>query len=501
VSRFLGVLLASAVVAAVSACGDDDDDAASSPTVSDPASPSAAEGVEIDTPDEAVLTVDLPPGEIAPAWPNIVASGDFNADDETDLVIGAPLADGPEGDRADAGAAYVLFGPLDGEINAVEDAGLRVLGAVAGDNLGSGVASGDLNGDGTDDIIVGASGSNALENLRTDMGEAYVILGKPELDGTVDTLNREQDFTFQPAEGFAQVGRALAAGDVNGDGMDDLVAGAPYGGRQPGTEPGGPRTTIGEVYVVYGRPDFGGLVSVADAAEDARLTGLREFDQFGGSVALADTDADSVLDIIVGASGWDGADQDRDAAGGVFVFAGGSGLSGVIPADQADQTITGPAAYSLGTSVVATDLDADGSAEIAATAPTAHAFDGRASAGRVYLITSPAPGAIDLERCGCAFAVSGPDPGTFFATTLASTDDILAMGTGVAGDAAGKTFSVGTLSGDLDLATSAAATRTYTESGGDALAFADMDGDGRPELLALVAGPGDPVLYAVRAGD
>ena len=148
--------------------------------------------------------------------------------------------------------------------------------------------------------------------------------------------------------------------------------------------------------------------------------------------------------------------------------------------------------------VATTDLDGDGSTEIAATAPSAHALDGRASAGRVYLVSGPASGpAVDLEQCGCSRAVSGPDPGTFFAATLASSGSLLAMGTGIAGDAVGKTFVIDSLSEDLDLASSPAGLRVYAESGGDALAFADVDADGEPELLTLAAGPGDPALYAV----
>jgi FG-GAP repeat len=500
VAKFLTALLAVATATiALVACGDDDDDPPASPSgpVDASSPPASAELPEISTPEEALLTVHLPPGETAPAWPNTIASGDFNADEDADLLLGAPLADGPDGARVDAGAAYVLFGPFDEEMDAIDDAGLTILGAIAGDNLGSGVASGDLNADGADDIIVGASGSNAIENIRTDMGEAYVIFGRPELEGTIDTLNREQDFTLQPAEGFAQVGRALAAGDVNGDGTDDLVAGAPYGGREPGTEPGGPRTTVGEVYVVYGAPELGGLVSVADAAEDLRLAGLRESDQFGQSLALADVAGDPTLDIIVGASGWDGVDQDRDASGAIFVFVGGADLGGVIPADQAELTISGAEAYSLGSLLAAVDLDGDASVEIASTAPTAHGFDGRASAGRTYLITAPDSGPlVDLEQCDCATAVSGPAPGTFFASTLASRGDLLAMGTGVAGDAVGKTYVIDSLAEDLDLSMNPAGVRVYANSGGDAIAFADIDSDGVAEFLTLAAGPGDPVLYA-----
>src|SRR3972149_6665376 len=103
-----------------------------------------------------------------------LAAGDFNGDGIGELLIGLSFADGPGNSREDAGEAFVIFGRrgLDGEIDlALEEAGLHILGALPGDSLGFGVASGDLNGDGIDDVIVGAPGSNGLMNIRPDLGE------------------------------------------------------------------------------------------------------------------------------------------------------------------------------------------------------------------------------------------------------------------------------------------------------------------------------------------
>ncbi len=102
-----------------------------------------------------------------------------------------------------------------------------------------------MNGDGIDDLIVGAPEGS---NINTFAGEAYVIYGQAGTErGTVDlsTLTAAQGFIIQgDPEGDLAGFSVSSAGDVNGDGIDDLIVGTPLG------DDGGPRA--GEAYVIYG---------------------------------------------------------------------------------------------------------------------------------------------------------------------------------------------------------------------------------------------------------
>ncbi len=444
-----------------------------------------------------------------------LASGDFNGDGIGDLLIGLPFADGPDNAREDAGEAVVIFGRggLEREIDLARDeVGLHVFGALPGDNLGFGVAAGDLNGDGVDDIIVGAPGSNGLESIRTDLGEAYVIFGGPDLGGAVDTASVEQDFTLIAAEGFSRIGTSFAVADVNGDGLDDLVAGAPFAGREPGTPPGGPRTTIGEVYVIFGSLDLRGGASVAKEEQDVLISGARELDAFGQSVAAADVNGDGVADIIVGARGFDGPDGAKDAAGAVAVFFGSSGLSGRLGMDDADFTILGADANdSLGEVVASGDFNGDGLADILAVARTGDGPDNmRRNSGEVYMVlgSDSLSGRLDLAKEGPDAVVYGAEPQALTATAVASGDldgdgrDDVALGTALtpkSGRAlSGMVYVVfgADLAGEIDLSLNVEGPLIIRGSAegealGTGVAVDDFSGEGRPQLALAAAADQD----------
>ena len=454
---------------------------------------------------------DLPTGGMS------AAGGDFNGDGVGDILLGAPFGDGPGNSRLEAGEAYVIYGPraLEGEIDlAGGGADVTIWGALAGDNLGFSVISGDLNGDGVDDVVVGAPGSNGLTNVRTDLGEAYVIFGSPSLAGTVDLAEVEQDFTFRPAEGFTRVGTTFAIGDVNADGVDDLIAGGPGGGRVEGSSVGSPRTTEGEVYVVFGGAGLVGEKDVARGEEDVRLKGAAELDGFGRSVASGDVNGDGVDDIVVGASSADGPDDARQEAGEAYVFFGSTALAGRVDSADAALTVLGAGEReALGAAVAGGDFNGDGLADIVLSAHFRGAPGGsRPNAGTAYVIFGSASlgGVLDLAGQATDAVVFGRDAFDFMPSAMAAADtdgdglDDLALGAAAAAGpensrpGAGEAYvlSGGALAGQIDLRVDVdAAVFVYgalsDEEAGRVASWSDIDGDGKPELLLLAPGRQD----------
>ena len=443
-----------------------------------------------------------------------LARGDFNGDGVDDLLLGAPLGDGPDNSREDSGEAYVIYGSggLEGEINLGEGSGdLAILGALAGDNLGFSTIAGDLNGDGVDDIVVGAPGSNGLTNIRTDLGEAYVIFGSPSLRGTVDLAEEEQGFTLRAAEGFARVGTSFAVGDVNDDGIDDLIAGAPFAGRREGSRPGAPRTTEGEVYVVFGSPDLSGEKDVARGEEDVRLKGAQELDSFGQAVASADVNGDAIDDIIVTAQRADGPDDSRKESGEAYVFFGSAGLSGKVDAVEADVTVYGAEeGDALGDLASSGDLNGDGLADIVLSARFADGPDNaRDGGGEAYVLfgSTALGGIVDLAEGAPDAVVYGRDPTDWIPSALALADvdadgrDDLALGAAYAdgpqnfrSDGGEAYVLTGDgLEGEIDLGVDVE-TPVFIygpASGGQlglGLLWLDLDGDGGQEMLLLAPG-------------
>ena len=212
---------------------------------------------------------------------SVSGAGDVNNDGYADLIVGAPYN---EDAGTDTGRAYVLSGS-DGEILYI------FTGEAANDRFGSSVSgAGDLNNDGYDDLIVGASRNDAG---GTDAGRAYVFSG---LDG--DTL---YIFTGEAASNY--LGWSVSgAGDVNDDGYDDLIVGSPYNSA------GG--SFAGRAYV------FSGL----DGDTLHVFSGQAAGDCLGSSVSGAgDVDRNGYDDLIVAAL--------RAAldSGRVYVYSGQTG--------------------------------------------------------------------------------------------------------------------------------------------------------------------------------
>ncbi len=204
-----------------------------------------------------------------------------NAGGGAGLIVGAYLED--SGGSA-AGAAYLVEGDAPaGSVGASATA--MIVGEAAGDRLGFSVAGGkDLDGDGIDDLVVGADRS---DYAAVNAGVAWIFLGP--VSGTVSAGDADGALVGQTS--YESLGYAVAlADDLDGDGQADVVVGAPgYGSF----------AEAGSVLVLYGPADQ----VVADTSADAVIQGENAGDGFGSAVADAgDFDQDGKGDLIVGAS-------------------------------------------------------------------------------------------------------------------------------------------------------------------------------------------------------
>src|SRR4028118_380329 len=183
---------------------------------------------------------------------SVSSAGDVNGDGFDDLIIGASSAD-PNG-ITNAGQSYVVFGSNSGfgasvNLSALNGSnGFAINGIAASDSSGTSVSSaGDVNGDGFDDLIVGAVFADP--NGISEAGQSYVVFGSNTGFGAgldLSTLNGSNGFAINGIAADDRSGWSVSsAGDVNGDGFDDLIIGAIY------ADPNG-IDRAGQSYVVFG---------------------------------------------------------------------------------------------------------------------------------------------------------------------------------------------------------------------------------------------------------
>jgi hypothetical protein len=188
---------------------------------------------------------------------SVSGAGDVNNDGYADVIVGAEYAS-PNGlGRGYSGAAYVIFGMASGfttldtlSFTSNTSAGYMIQGAVLNDRIGNAVSgAGDVNNDGYADVIVGA-GSKWVGGA----GAAYVIFGMASGFANVDLASfissDSTGFIIQGAVAGDWLGMSVSgAGDVNGDGFDDVIVGAPLADPNVGAG----RSQAGVAYVIFGK--------------------------------------------------------------------------------------------------------------------------------------------------------------------------------------------------------------------------------------------------------
>ncbi|MBW2978331.1 FG-GAP repeat protein [Candidatus Woesearchaeota archaeon] len=305
-----------------------------------------------------------------------IASGDVNNDGYDDILIGANVND--DG-GSDAGKTYLIYGPVSGDIG-LSDADVSFIGENGGDRSGISVASGDVNNDGYDDILIGAAYNN---DGGSAAGKTYLIYG-PVYGNNINLSDADASFIGENSSDVA--GWSVASGDVNNDGYDDILIGAKF------NDDGG--STAGKTYLIYG-PVYGDI-DLSDA--DASFIGENGSDESGDSVASGDVNNDGYDDILIGAYA---NDYSGSFTGKTYLIYGPVYGNNINLSDANASFIGENGGDASGWSVASGDVNKDGYDDILIGAR--NNGDSEYRAGKTYLIYGPVSEDIGLSNADVSF--------------------------------------------------------------------------------------------------
>ena len=348
---------------------------------------------------------------------------DFNVDGYDDIVISETRADPLN--RDDAGIIYLFYGKNDFNdiIDLSQDgADVTFTGAQAGDHFGTAISSGDVNGNGKQDLVIGAEGVDSAENITC--GGTYIILNTIEWSAPA-TIDLSGDFTghlIYGKEANDLSGRAVGCTDIDYDGRDDVIIGA----HKADSPIPNLLVDAGEIYIMFGANDFPYQIDLSLRKPDITIIGNEKRGWFGFSILAQDINRDGFGEVIVGAPQENYFD--KIDAGSVYILNGRSLFAGpeslhIDDVEDKIKIVGHMESANIGWSIATADFDANDLHDIAIGCPQAASLD-RQYSGSTFIVydTFWENYLVDLNDFNSCCTVLGEDKQGFLGKQIAICD-------------------------------------------------------------------------------